>query len=745
MWSALIFAMATSLSRAPACELAALESIRRSVTAAYMAEDFDRALELAECEIRALQHAPPWLTNKEYGTPEHPCGPLEVIFNICNEHPEFGCAEATLSRYQAEGCSELPAYAVEYHRMRAQYHHRRLEYAQEFTALAAAAERAAGDAVCEPDGDGDDGSAWLEMAFLESQRGQLAAELRGWQVLRASVMTAERWLERADRVNRSAAAAVRNLVAWSLLLAREAGGDAGDPMPPLDAALATFKALRHRAAVANVRINIALAALQRGELARVEPALAGLVEATLGPEQRLWLHLVRVRAGLAAGGSRRVAPSLRALARLARGGALPTARYHAAWARGLAHEAAGRLALAVRAYQEAEDELERLAHGPLASQDGVTTDRAILGLGDAGHRLVRAQVLLGDTAAAVRSARLARTRALRVAARERCAASERVRDAPVAPGRLRLLYFPADAVAPTGRPEPRDVWVGLAITASGVQTALLTLPATAPGPRDSLAPWSAQLLDPFRELIGHASEIEILATGILHDVPFHELPWGGDILLAAVPVVHGLDIETCGDDRPRRRAAQIFRGPEHHDFDRETRQVRAALAADGYAGEPITPRTAADLAALLDDPPRMVHIAAHGEQPIRERLFLADDHIRFADGVELTRADILGAAAAPELVVFTSCRASAIDAETLGGGLSLAQAFMLRGARFVVGATADLDGEVATAFAPAFYRSLAGRPLHETPAAWRAAYLETRAGLQQNRVHLMRMLRLFAR
>ena len=353
--------------------------------------------------------------------------------------------------------------------------------------------------------------------------------------------------------------------------------------------------------------------------------------------------------------------------------------------------------------------------------------------------------MLGDAGAAAHTARHARTRALRVVARESCRASERVRDALPGPGQLRLLYFPASAQAPTGRPEQPGVWVGLAITAAGVQAALLSLPALAPGPKDGLAPWSTQLLAPFREQIDRSTEIEVLATGMLHDVPFHELPWGDDILLRTRTVAFGLDIETCGNDRVQQHLAtgQVLHGPELRDFEREVTQVTQTMRANGYEAELIGPSTAPPLVTLLGDPPRVLHIAAHGEQPIRDRLFLADDHIRFADGLELTRADILGAAAAPALVFFTSCRASALDSETLGGGLSLAQAFMLRGARFVIGATSDLDGEVATAFAPAFYRALGGRPIDETPAAWRAAYLETREKHSQHSQHLMRTLRLF--
>ncbi|MFY0537826.1 CHAT domain-containing protein [Nannocystis pusilla] len=152
-----------------------------------------------------------------------------------------------------------------------------------------------------------------------------------------------------------------------------------------------------------------------------------------------------------------------------------------------------------------------------------------------------------------------------------------------------------------------------------------------------------------------------------------------------------------------------------------------------------------DLAPLLHRPARLVHIAAHGEQTVGDRLFMADDRVRFGDGLALTRADILSATAAPAVVYLSSCRSSSIDAETLGGGLSLAQAFMLRGARFVVGATGNLDGEVATDFAPRFYRALMGRPLSEVPVAWREAYLQTRAELTPRRKHLMRMLRVFAR
>ncbi|MFZ6181253.1 CHAT domain-containing protein [Nannocystis pusilla] len=744
MWSALVLGLTTLFARPPACDLASLDKLRASLTQAYLDEEFDRVLELAECELRALRSAPAWLRDPLDGSPEHPCKPLEVIFNVCNEQrPALGCAQATLVRHAREGCSEMPGFAVEHHRMRAQYHHRRLEYAEEFAALAAAADRAAEDAVCWYEETGPADPA-IELAITEAQRGQLAAELRGWHVLRESVAAAERLLAQASQPNPSTAADIRNLLAWAMLLAREAGGDAGDPTPQLAAALDTFEALQHRAATDNVRINLGLAALQRGALEDVEPTLAAIDADDLQPEQALWLHLVRVRAALAAGRARQAQPSLRVLARIARSGLLPTARWHAAWARGLAQESAGKLRLAADAYQKAEAELERLAHGRLASQDAATADRAMLNLGDAARRLIRAQIALGDPEAAADSARHARTRALRVAARESCRAAERVLDDPPSPGELRLLYFPASPQTPTGRSEKQDVWAGFAITSRGVRAELLTLPATPPGPAEDLAGWSKLLLEPFRAEITGSSAVVVLPSGHLNEVPFHELPWDGDILLASRPVLSGLDIETCGGDLQPGAAAQILRGPEDHDFVRETRQVEREWTAAGHAAHLTLPRSAGDLALLLQGPARLVHIAAHGEQIAGDRLFMADDRIRFSDGLVLTRADILSATA-PAVVFLSSCRSSSIDAETLGGGLSLAQAFMLRGASFVVGATGDLDGEVATDFAPRFYRALAGRPVSEVPAAWREAYLQTRAELTPRRKHLMRMLRVFAR
>ncbi|MFY0537827.1 hypothetical protein [Nannocystis pusilla] len=286
VWSALVLGLTTIFARPSACDLASLDKLRASLTQAYLNEEFDRVLELAECELRALRSAPAWMRDPLDGSPEHPCKPLEVIFNVCNEQrPALGCAEATLVRHAREGCSEMPGFAVEHHRMRAQYHHRRLEYAEEFAALAAAADRAAEDAVCWYE-ESDSEDPTIELAITEAQRGQLAAELRGWHVLRASVAATDRLLAQASQPNPSTVADIRNLLAWSMLLAREAGGDAGDPTPQLAAALDIFEALQHRAAIDNVRINLGLAALQRGVSRTSSPLSQRSTRATCSPSRR---------------------------------------------------------------------------------------------------------------------------------------------------------------------------------------------------------------------------------------------------------------------------------------------------------------------------------------------------------------------------------------------------------------------------------------------------------------------------
>lgn len=746
---ALLSLFATAVSTRlplPACELQAWAEIRELRSQAYVAGDYDRALELAECEIRALQHAPDWL--RDGGFPVHACDPLEVIFKICNERSTGpDCAGATLDRYKLAGCDALPSFAGEYHRQRAQYHQRRMEYGEALAALAAAEELDAvcwyvdPGPVCAADLHTNDDSI-LELAIVASQRVQIAAELRGWSAARAGVADAMDLLARAVSSRTGAIADVQNLLAWSMLLAREVGVDAGDPTPLLTAALEVFDKVGS-ASASNVSINLGLAALQHDAPGDVEPALARVVLADLSPEEKLWLRVVQIRAALATGDTTGVDRWLRDIAEIADAGHAPMGRWFAAWIHGLVHEAASRTEPAIAAYAAAEAELERLAHGPLALEDSRASDRAYINFADATRRLVLVQ--LGDPAAAARTARTARTRAFRVAARTSCPAAEHVREDPPALGELRLLYFPASPQAPTGRPMS-PLWAGFAITTGSVRAELLKLPLPADwqtATDEQLSAYAAVLLEPFRTELEQATELVVLPTGELNTVPFHALPWGSDILLGALPVRYGFDIATCGGaltDHPD--AVQVLRDPAI-DFTRESRGVEAAWTERGYTATTTEPQTSADLAALLAEPAAVVHIAAHGQQFIQDGLFAADDRLVFANGLTLTRPQILAARATPAVVFMSSCRSSFVDAEALGGGLSLAQAFMIRGSQFVVGADGDLDGELATAFATHFHAELAARPLHDTPIAWQRAYLKTRAEVDPRERPGMRMLRLF--
>ncbi|MFY0535882.1 CHAT domain-containing protein [Nannocystis pusilla] len=261
----------------------------------------------------------------------------------------------------------------------------------------------------------------------------------------------------------------------------------------------------------------------------------------------------------------------------------------------------------------------------------------------------------------------------------------------------------------------------------------------------ALQPWSEALLEPFFPEIEAADEIDILPTESLHHVPFHALPWEAGILLDRATVRYGLDVATCGADLAAPRGgALVVQGDDPY-FASEASAVAAELA-EHWPVAVVRPTRPADLGPLLAGEYAVAHVVAHGEHVELDRLLATDDRLLLGDTLTLPRRTLLAAPGVPALVHLSACRSSFTDAETLGGGISLAHAFLLRGARYVVGAIEDVDGEVARAFASRFHRALAVEGLAGAPEAWREAYLAASGEFSSpSLARQLRRLRLYAR
>lgn len=706
---------------------------------AYDAGDHKTMFTLVDDEVATVRRVLAGVDADAVGRLKPLCLPLEAGFHMCNERrPELGCGRRFLDAYATEGCLDDPAQRPRFHNLDAMYrrsHHdfpralAALQHAELETVRLVLSRR---DASVVP-------TATAALLVAAATRAELAAQTRAMDVLKDSLARLDILRVRLDGPRHASVVAdTLNQTAWSLLLARESELTVDDPTPLLEAALATFSRTRRNAGKAdNVRINLALAALQRGEPAA---ALKRAAEVTtdLGDEERMWLRLVQLRAAVADARDLDSARWQSELEAIAAGGRVAMAEWFAASTRGFRMERLGRTDDALADYEAAEAALER--HASRGSARDAFADRRYLSFAAPTRRLVRLLVEHGRPERAEWIARRARSRALR--ADSHCSGAGL--GASPGAGELRLLYF---RVEPSRPDATATAWIGFAVTGWGVRAAEIVLE---PVPHDlhgrddeSLRSWSDALLLPFADDIEPARTIEILATDVLHKVPFAALPWADGALIDHAPVRFGLDLAPCDNGGPAGPAV-VIHGPEAA-LAAEAEAVAEARAATGQPTSRLLPRSAVELARAFDHDHWLVHVALHGVRAEGAELFAADDRLLLAGVPALTRNEILVAERVPALVFLSSCRVSFSDAETLGGGLGLAHAFLLRGARFVVGASDDVDGWVAQTFAAHFYRELADHDLADVPRAWQAAYLATRDAIPPDLAASLHMLRLYAR
>jgi hypothetical protein len=547
-----------------------------------------------------------------------------------------------------------------------------------------------------------------------------------------------------------AIAVIQNQVGWAILLAREAELTTSDPVPWLTAALTVFgpgpSAVVSKAD--NTRINLALAAIQGNDVAEADRWIAEIVEEQkLSAEERLWLDLVRVRTTLAHGRIEEAATWQANLLRRPAAKSVPMAAWFAAWTRGLVADVR-HPDQAVAAYLEAEALLEGYAQRSAPVAFGALGEGRYLLFAGATRRLIDLlHATAPDLAATI--ARRARNRATRMAGREACGSQRAFHETrETTPGELKLLF---SRVSGRGVEDGRTGWIGFAITADHVTSRRLTLPPV-PGdlhrrPNTELQSWSDELLLPFGDEIDDADRIVILPTEDLHTVPFHALPWAGGQLLEVAPVMYALDWGGCAT-----RAHLAAQAPHSSALILSGQEPRLAreggMVEERYHGSDIVAlhmqvKRSADLGILFSERHAIAHLAAHGQHRPGESWLESDDKLRFGDNLSLSREDVLAGARVPALVHLSACQSSFVDTETLGGGVSVAQAFLLRGSEFVVGATHEVDDLVASQFAVAFHAELVDSELAATPEVWQAAYLRVSDKTPPSQYTSLRMLRLY--
>ncbi len=264
-----------------------------------------------------------------------------------------------------------------------------------------------------------------------------------------------------------------------------------------------------------------------------------------------------------------------------------------------------------------------------------------------------------------------------------------------APGSVHVLYFPLED-GPNGR------WMGFAFGASGV---LATAPVSIPGAAPTVQAWSRALLDPLADALEPAEHVEVLPVGRLWSVPFAALPWRDGVLLEHAAVTVGLDLPRAdgAEASPQPRRALVVGAP-HGDLvgaEREARSVASSLTAQGWDVELLLREqaTAQSVRKGLADA-GLLHYAGHGR---RSGLEGWGSRLQLSAEGELNPRDILALPSVPEVALLLACEATPASVHTLGGGMSLARAFILAGSDTVVASDGRLDDAFAERMAGRIY------------------------------------------
>lgn len=544
--------------------------------------------------------------------------------------------------------------------------------------------------------------------------------------------------------------------AWALLLAREAGEESGAALPLLEKAQSLFgrEICARVDQQANLVINLALAHLQDG---RIERAREDLEQARELAEdsteiQRLWWIDIAARIALGDGRPREALELYERLGRLAASTGASLELWRATVGR--AHAQAG--------LAQPEQALSALAEAEaLADREGLEIPlyegrESFFARSEAATAL-RLELLLagGRDAEALAVARRARSRVLRAlrqghrlahldpgqqerwdralgeyrrlrdAADDEAAedwrrpADELARlEAERARSRRKLRQKLDQAFSVLAEDRRRDLpalrsgeavlayhplagssWVGFAALDGEVRTHRFEWPAD-PSPPEL----AARLLEPFADVVERAQRVRILPYGPLRDIDFHLLPFGSDVLLAARPVVYGLDLERPAESGTGGRRALVVADPlgDLPAARREADRVHRILGRSWQVTD--LRLDAADATAVRGALARadFLHYSGHATFGGWE------SSLELAASGRLSVGDILALERAPRLVVLSGCetgRAAAGAVESIG----LAQAFLVAGSAQVIAAVRPVEDRLAEKLFAELYGDGEGR------------------------------------
>ncbi|GGW10022.1 hypothetical protein GCM10018980_33160 [Streptomyces capoamus] len=288
----------------------------------------------------------------------------------------------------------------------------------------------------------------------------------------------------------------------------------------------------------------------------------------------------------------------------------------------------------------------------------------------------------------------------------------------------------------TGRPGRRELSHEVLGTARRFRDRCATPAGDGPAPEDAdrLAAW---LLDPFADLLHTARRVVVVPPAGLALLPFHVLPWGGDVLgahraVSRLPAAGLLPrLRTGPERRPWRHLGALLVGgpatsPRHGLPQLPGTLAETAEIARLLPGSTLLTGREATRAALLRTAPAhaVLHLATHGVvdelAPNRSRLALAGD-----DCLDL--ADLLTAAHGPRLLVLSACDTGRGRATAGGDVLGLTRAALVTGARNAIVSLWPVHDGTGSLVMTRMYRHLTGDRDPDAGTALALAQQEVRA------------------
>ena len=225
------------------------------------------------------------------------------------------------------------------------------------------------------------------------------------------------------------------------------------------------------------------------------------------------------------------------------------------------------------------------------------------------------------------------------------------------------------------------------------------------------------------EVLADARRISVIEVGTHHE-PLHGRPWRDYAsLLDLAPVAYSLDLPPRQPPSSAPTRALVVADSRRdlaqaqQEADAVVGKLRArTLHVQDVRGDAATRDTVTAALSSTD----LFHYAGHGAH---EGLSGWDSALLLADDQRLGVRDVFLLPAVPRGVVLTGCQTAAPTPDTIGGGMNLARAFILSGARWVVATDARVDDRHAAALGAALHDV----ELVDGPTRLRRAILALRA------------------